>query len=62
MQLKPLTDVNITGLLATVLAHHGLLPVDPALLARVSSNPLFAEEYAYMLHDRAGIQFGVDLN
>jgi class 3 adenylate cyclase/tetratricopeptide (TPR) repeat protein len=51
--LEPLTDADTTGLLATLLAHHGLpAGVDPALLARVGGNPLFAEEYVRMLRDR----------
>jgi class 3 adenylate cyclase len=53
--LEPLTDADTTGLLATLLAHHGLpAGVDPALLARVGGNPLFAEEYVRMLRDRGG--------
>ena len=49
----PLGDPDTTGLLATLLAHHGLpAEVDPALLGRVGGNPLFAEEYVRMLRDR----------
>jgi class 3 adenylate cyclase len=55
--LEPLTDADTTGLLATLLAHHGLpAEVDPALLGRVGGNPLFAEEYVRMLRDRGGGQ------
>jgi tetratricopeptide (TPR) repeat protein len=51
--LEPLSDGDTTGLLATLLAHHGLpTAVDPALLGRVGGNPLFAEEYARLLRDR----------
>jgi class 3 adenylate cyclase/tetratricopeptide (TPR) repeat protein len=54
IRLGPLGDTDTTGLLATLLAHHGLpTEVDPALLARVGGNPLFAEEYVRMLRDRA---------
>jgi class 3 adenylate cyclase/tetratricopeptide (TPR) repeat protein len=54
IRLGPLGDSDTTGLLATLLAHHGLpTGVDPALLARVGGNPLFAEEYVRMLRDRA---------
>ena len=50
-----LDDPDTTGLLATLLAHHGLpAEVDPALLGRVGGNPLFAEEYVRMLRDRGG--------
>jgi tetratricopeptide (TPR) repeat protein len=53
--LEPLGDGDTTGLLATLLAHHGLpAEVDPALLGRVGGNPLFAEEYVRMLRDRGG--------
>ncbi|HEY6710614.1 MAG TPA: AAA family ATPase, partial [Actinomycetota bacterium] len=53
MALEPLGDGDTTGLLATLLAHHGLpAEVDPALLGRVGGNPLFAEEYVRMLRDR----------
>jgi class 3 adenylate cyclase len=53
--LEPLGDADTTGLLATLLAHHGLAAeVDPALLGRVGGNPLFAEEYVRMLRDRGG--------
>ena len=46
IRLEPLNDPDTTGLLATLLAHHGLpTAVDPALLGRVGGNPLFAEEY-----------------
>ena len=53
VRLDPLGDPDTTGLLATLLAHHGLpTEVDPALLGRVGGNPLFAEEYVRMLRDR----------
>ena len=53
IRLDPLGDADTTGLLATLLAHHGLpAEVDPALLGRVGGNPLFAEEYVRMLRDR----------
>jgi class 3 adenylate cyclase/tetratricopeptide (TPR) repeat protein len=53
VRLEPLGDGDTTGLLATLLAHHGLpTAVDPALLGRVGGNPLFAEEYARLLRDR----------
>ena len=56
IRLEPLGDPDTTGLLATLLAHHGLggrpTEVDPALLGRVGGNPLFAEEYVRMLRDR----------
>ena len=53
VRLGPLGDPDTTGLLATLLAHHGLpAEVDPALLGRVGGNPLFAEEYVRMLRDR----------
>jgi class 3 adenylate cyclase/tetratricopeptide (TPR) repeat protein len=55
IRLDPLGDPDTTGLLATLLAHHGLpAEVDPALLGRVGGNPLFAEEYVRMLRDRGG--------
>ncbi|HET9292617.1 MAG TPA: AAA family ATPase, partial [Actinomycetes bacterium] len=55
IRLEPLDDPDTTGLLATLLAHHGLpTEVGPALLARVGGNPLFAEEYVRMLRDRGG--------
>jgi class 3 adenylate cyclase/tetratricopeptide (TPR) repeat protein len=55
VRLGPLGDPDTTGLLATLLAHHGLpTEVDPALLGRVGGNPLFAEEYVRMLRDRGG--------
>jgi class 3 adenylate cyclase/tetratricopeptide (TPR) repeat protein len=55
IRLEPLGDPDTTGLLATLLAHHGLpTEVDPALLGRVGGNPLFAEEYVRMLRDRGG--------
>ena len=55
IRLEPLNDRDTTGLLATLLAHHGLpTAVDPALLGRVGGNPLFAEEYARLLRDRGG--------
>jgi class 3 adenylate cyclase/tetratricopeptide (TPR) repeat protein len=53
IRLEPLGAGDTTGLLATLLAHHGLpAAVDPALLGRVGGNPLFAEEYVRMLRDR----------
>jgi class 3 adenylate cyclase/tetratricopeptide (TPR) repeat protein len=53
IRLGPLGDPDTTGLLATLLAHHGLATeVDPTLLGRVGGNPLFAEEYVRMLRDR----------
>jgi class 3 adenylate cyclase len=53
IRLGPLGDADTSGLLATLLHHHGLPPeVDPALLGRVEGNPLFAEEYVRMLRDR----------
>ena len=53
IRLDPLGDPDTNGLLATLLAHHGLpTEVDPALLGRVGGNPLFAEEYVRMLRDR----------
>jgi class 3 adenylate cyclase/tetratricopeptide (TPR) repeat protein len=56
VRLEPLGDADTTGLLATLLAHHGLpTEVDPGLLGRVGGNPLFAEEYVRMLRDRGGM-------
>ena len=53
IRLGPLGDPDTTGLLATLLAHHGLATeVGPTLLGRVGGNPLFAEEYVRMLRDR----------
>jgi class 3 adenylate cyclase/tetratricopeptide (TPR) repeat protein len=53
IELEPLADHDTSGLLATLMAHHGLpTEVDPALLGRVEGNPLFAEEYVRMLRDR----------
>jgi class 3 adenylate cyclase/tetratricopeptide (TPR) repeat protein len=53
IRLGPLADPDTTGLLATLLDHHGLATeIDPALLGRVGGNPLFAEEYVRMLRDR----------
>ena len=53
IHLGPLGDPDTTGLLATLLAHHGLATeVGPTLLGRVGGNPLFAEEYVRMLRDR----------
>jgi class 3 adenylate cyclase len=53
IRLDPLGDPDTTGLLATLLAHHGLATeVGPTLLGRVGGNPLFAEEYVRMLRDR----------
>jgi class 3 adenylate cyclase/tetratricopeptide (TPR) repeat protein len=58
LALEPLGDGDTSGLLATLLAHHGQggwqAEVDPALLGRVGGNPLFAEEYVRMLRDRGG--------
>ena len=59
IRLEALGDGDTTGLLATLLAHHGLpTAVDPALLGRVGGNPLFAEEYVRMLRDRGGLAGG----
>jgi class 3 adenylate cyclase len=59
IQLEPLGAGDTTGLLATLLAHHGLpAEVDPALLGRVGGNPLFAEEYVRMLRDRGPLTGG----
>jgi class 3 adenylate cyclase/tetratricopeptide (TPR) repeat protein len=59
MALEPLGDGDTTGLLGTLMAHHGLpAEVDPALLGRVGGNPLFAEEYVRMLRDRGGLPTG----
>jgi tetratricopeptide (TPR) repeat protein len=53
VRLHPLGDADTSGLLATLLAHHGLpAEVDRDLLGRVAGNPLFAEEYVRMLRDR----------
>jgi class 3 adenylate cyclase/tetratricopeptide (TPR) repeat protein len=53
IRLGPLGDPDTTGLLATLLEHHGLpAEVDASLLGRVGGNPLFAEEYVRMLRDR----------
>jgi class 3 adenylate cyclase/tetratricopeptide (TPR) repeat protein len=53
VRLAPLGDADTSGLLATLLAHHGLpTEVEPGLLGRVAGNPLFAEEYVRMLRDR----------
>jgi class 3 adenylate cyclase/tetratricopeptide (TPR) repeat protein len=64
IRLDPLGDHDTGGLLATLLAHHGLggwpAEVDPALLGRVGGNPLFAEEYVRMLRDRGGRVTGHD--
>jgi class 3 adenylate cyclase len=55
VRLEPLGDADTTGLLAMLLAHHGLpTEVEPGLLSRVGGNPLFAEEYVRMLRDRGG--------
>jgi class 3 adenylate cyclase len=52
LRLGPLPDSATAGLLATLLAHHGLpAAVAPELLERVGGNPLFAEEYVRMLRD-----------
>jgi class 3 adenylate cyclase len=56
IRLEPLGDADTTGLLAMLLAHHGLpTEVEPGLLGRVGGNPLFAEEYVRMLRDRGGV-------
>jgi len=56
IRLEPLGDADTTGLLAMLLAHHGLsTEVEPGLLSRVGGNPLFAEEYVRMLRDRGGV-------
>jgi hypothetical protein len=53
VRLAPLGDADTGGLLAMLLAHHGLpTEVEPGLLGRVAGNPLFAEEYVRMLRDR----------
>jgi class 3 adenylate cyclase/tetratricopeptide (TPR) repeat protein len=53
VRLTPLGDADTSGLLAMLLAHHGLpTEVEPGLLGRVAGNPLFAEEYVRMLRDR----------
>jgi class 3 adenylate cyclase len=53
VRLEPLPDSATAGLLAALLAHHGLPDtVAPELLERVGGNPLFAEEYVRMLRDR----------
>jgi class 3 adenylate cyclase len=55
IRLEPLGDDDTTGLLAMLLARHGLpTEVEPGLLSRVGGNPLFAEEYVRMLRDRGG--------
>ncbi len=52
IRLGPLSDSTTAGLLAALLAHHGLATaVSPELLERVGGNPLFAEEYVRMLRD-----------
>ncbi len=54
--LGPLSDRDTSRLLAALLARHGLPgTVEPALLARVDGNPLFAEEYVRMLRDRGAM-------
>jgi class 3 adenylate cyclase len=56
IRLEPLGDADTIGLLAMLLAHHGLATeVEPRLLSRVGGNPLFAEEYVRMLRDRGGV-------
>jgi len=56
IRLEPLGDADTNGLLAMLLAHHGLpTEVEPGLLSRVGGNPLFAEEYVRMLRDRGGV-------
>jgi class 3 adenylate cyclase len=54
--LEPLSDRDTGQLLEALLARHGLPgTVEPALLARVGGNPLFAEEYVRMLRDRGAM-------
>jgi class 3 adenylate cyclase/tetratricopeptide (TPR) repeat protein len=53
IRLEPLGAGDTTGLLATLLHHHGLpTEVDPARLGRGGGNPRVAEEYVRMLRDR----------
>ncbi len=60
--VEPLSEADTGRLVAALLAHHeldggtdsGSAAVDPALLARIAGNPLFAEEYVRMLRDRGG--------
>ena len=55
VRLGPLPASATAGLLAALLAHHGLTgrrQVAPELLERVGGNPLFAEEYVRMLRDQ----------
>lgn len=60
--IDPLPEADTARLVSALLSHHGLdlgpeapaSPPDPALLARIGGNPLFAEEYVRMLRDRGG--------
>jgi DNA-binding SARP family transcriptional activator len=61
VELAPLNDEDMTGLLRALLAGQGLpAEVDPALLASVAGNPLYAEEYVRMVRDR-GLRAGESL-
>jgi hypothetical protein len=58
--LHPLPVVDTERLLQALLAQHQVAAaVDPELLARVGGNPLFAEEYARLVHDRHGQAAGL---
>jgi len=63
--VEPLSEADTSRLVTALLSHHGLdldgggetsgdSAPDPALLARIAGNPLFAEEYVRMLRDRGG--------
>jgi len=64
--VEPLAEADTSRLVTALLSHHGLdggpgegsaggdTAPDPALLARIAGNPLFAEEYVRMLRDRGG--------
>jgi class 3 adenylate cyclase/predicted transcriptional regulator len=60
--VDPLSQADTARLVSALLSHHGLdlgagaptASPDPALLARIGGNPLFAEEYVRMLRDRGG--------
>jgi class 3 adenylate cyclase len=61
--VEPLSEADTSRLVTALLSHHGLDgggetsgdgASDPALLARIAGNPLFAEEYVRMLRDRGG--------